>query len=302
MDTLTHVAIGFGLAGLSYIDPTVAHHPEVARAVMLCTVIGQQAPDSDIILRLGGKALYQKEHRGISHAIPAIPIWAFLSSFLVHQLFNGVPFLTLFSWSLIAVIVHIATDVFNSYGTKALWPFSKKWIHLHVIPIFDPFLFGMHALSILLWKGGNFPPAPIFVGLYLILTGYYAWRYLERAELSKQFKPEDTLIPTFSWTIWHVMRKRSDGSYLLGEWKHNKLKWQMEIENHHHHAIEASKSTPEVQALLLFSQYLCATITESENDYIVKWTDVRFRIKRKFPFTVIVYVDKKNNVTYTSVE
>ncbi|MEY4479824.1 MAG: hypothetical protein RLZZ267_502 [Bacillota bacterium] len=301
MDTLTHVALGLGLAGLAHIDPVVANNPEVATAVMACTLIAQQAPDSDLVLRIGGNALYTREHRGTSHSLPAIPLWTFLTAGIVHWFNPEAPFLTLLLWSFIGVFVHILSDVFNSYGTKALWPVHKKWIHLHVIPIFDPFLFATHVITLILWKAGNLPPAPLFMGLYLIIVGYYAWRCLERADVSRKLEKSDTIIPTFSWTIWNVIRKREDGSYQLGEWRNGELEWQMKVANDHHPAIEASKTTREVSALLHFSIYSCATVQEIEQGYRVRWSDVRFRFKYRLPFGATVVLDKDFNIIKSKI-
>lgn len=65
MDTATHFVMGFGLAGLSFVDPAVASQPMLAGAVMLATVIGSQAPDADTALRLKSNAVYIRNHRGL---------------------------------------------------------------------------------------------------------------------------------------------------------------------------------------------------------------------------------------------
>jgi inner membrane protein len=301
MDSLTHVALGFGLAGLAYIDPRVAGNPDVASAVLACTLITQQAPDTDLVLRLGGNALYTKHHRGISHSLPFIPIWTFLTAAIVHAFNPNAPFWTLALWSFISVLVHIGSDIFNSYGTKALWPLHKKWIRLHVIPIFDPFLFALHAIAILIWKSGAYPPAPIFTGLYLIVVGYYAWRCLERADLRKQFTPADTLIPTFSWSIWSIMRARKDGGYQLGVYKDRKLTWEMHVEHDHHPAANVATQTKEVQALLAFSDSLCAQVESTTFGYRVRWVDVRFRFKQRLPFGATVELDENLQVLRSKI-
>lgn len=294
MDTLTHVALGIGLGGLAYIDPHVAGSAEVASAVMACTIAAQQAPDADLVLRLFGNAVYTREHRGTSHSLPMLPIWALLVSGIVHLFFPDTPFWTLALWSFIGVVVHVASDIFNSYGTKALWPLSNRWIRLHVISIFDPFLFAMHALAILLWLGIGLAPVPIFIGLYLIVVGYYAWRCLERADLMATFmnSDTDTLTPSFSWTNWGVLRRIPGGSFQLGVLDHRELRMDITMHHSQHPAVEASKQAKEVAALLYFSDTACAQVVESLDGYRVRWVDVRFRIRQRFPFGVTVDLDR----------
>ena len=78
MDTGTHLVFGLGLAGLAMTDPVVASNPPLFGAVLAGTIIGSQAPDLDGLLRLKSNALYIRNHRGISHSLPAVLIWTVL--------------------------------------------------------------------------------------------------------------------------------------------------------------------------------------------------------------------------------
>lgn len=40
---------GVGLAGLSFLDPTMANHPELLSSMLFCTIVGSNAPDINII-------------------------------------------------------------------------------------------------------------------------------------------------------------------------------------------------------------------------------------------------------------
>lgn len=75
MDTATHLVMGIGLAGLSFVDPVVASDPKLAGAVMLATILGSQAPDADTALRLKDNAIYIRNHRGITHSLPFLILW-----------------------------------------------------------------------------------------------------------------------------------------------------------------------------------------------------------------------------------
>ena len=51
----------------------------------------------------------------------------------------------------LAVFLHVFVDIFNSYGTQALRPFSNKWVAIGVINTFDPIIFILHAIAIIIW-------------------------------------------------------------------------------------------------------------------------------------------------------
>src|SRR5690554_4119312 len=176
LDTGTHLVVGLGLAGLAYIDPVVAANTNVATAVLIGTVVGSQAPDLDGLLRFKGNASYIKNHRGMSHSIPAILIWTVLITGLLTILFDSLPLLHVGFWVGTAVIIHVFSDLFNTYGTQAIRPFSEKWISWNIIHIFDPIIFTTHLIAILLWGFGIANPVLIFPILYVFLILYYLWR------------------------------------------------------------------------------------------------------------------------------
>lgn len=149
MDTTTHIVMGISLGGLATIDPVVASNPVMPGAVMACAIIGSQAPDFDTILKLRNNAVYIRNHRGLTHSIPAVLIWTLLISGVISLMVSGSDWLHLLLWTFIAVFLHVFVDIFNAYGTQALRPFSNRWIALGVINIFDPFIFTAHLIAIL---------------------------------------------------------------------------------------------------------------------------------------------------------
>jgi inner membrane protein len=107
LDSGTHLVIGLGLAGLAYIDPVVASDATVSTAVLIGTVLGSQAPDSDTLLRFKSNAAYIKNHRGGSHSLPALVIWTLLISAFLSFIFPQLPMLHVGMWVFIAVAFHL---------------------------------------------------------------------------------------------------------------------------------------------------------------------------------------------------
>ncbi|WP_166240616.1 metal-dependent hydrolase [Paenibacillus turpanensis] len=300
MDTGTHLVVGLGLAGLAYLDPAVAANPTAASAVMLGTVLGSQAPDIDTLLRLRSNASYIRNHRGMSHSVPAWFLWTGLITVLLMLLYPSVsPALTA-KWVLIAVVLHVFSDLFNTYGTQAMRPFTDKWISWNVIHIFDPFIFLSHVAAIALWLTGIASPGPLFAILYIFIAVYYGWRTIVHAILERrmpvqdsEYEPGDTymLVPTVNLQNWNIVKQKKDGSYVLGDLRSGSIRWEETAVCSSHPAAAASKTHPDVSAFLYFSRYACSEVKEHRWGYEVRWADVRYQHRKNFPFVAVLLLD-----------
>lgn len=300
MDSGTHLVIGFGLAGLAYIDPVVAADPTVSTAVLIGTVIGSQVPDADTLLRLKSNASYIKNHRGLSHSLPALVLWTALITFALALGFQGLPLGHVALWVFVAVTFHVFTDLFNTYGTQAMRPISEKWISWNIIHIFDPVIFLSHIVAIFIWSVHMARPEQLFPFLYAFLAVYYSWRswyhyYLESRLYQKDptYKPGDRyyLIPTLHLHAWQIVKRKADHSFALGEYKNHRIKWVDEATCAVHPAVEASRHHTDVAAFLYFSSFACADVRHHTWGYEVYWTDVRYRHRKQYPFVAVMLLD-----------
>lgn len=304
MDTGTHLVFGLGLAGLAHIDPVVAQDSTVAAAVLFGTLLGQQAPDLDTVCRMKSNALYIRQHRGTSHSLPAILMWALLITAGIGIIVPGLPLWHVGFWVLLAVVVHVGSDMFNTYGTQALRPFTQRWISWNIIHIFDPFIFGSHVAAILLWAVGLGEPQVIFPVLYTLIALYYGWRTLHHYLLErslpvkdKDYQPGDKyfLIPTVSLHAWNAVKRRADHTYAIGDYKLNRLQWVDSVKCDCHPAVDASKNHPDIEAFLYFSSFACAELREHPFGYEVRWADVRYRHRKQYPFVAVLLLDQDLN-------
>src|SRR5699024_1238900 len=117
MDTGTHVVMGIALGGLATLETVVANDTVLFNAVLVGTLFGSQAPESDSVLKFINNAPYSRNHRGISHSIPAVIFWGILIASIVYMFVPEVSFLHLWAWTFFAVIVHVFADTFYAYGT-----------------------------------------------------------------------------------------------------------------------------------------------------------------------------------------
>lgn len=303
MDTGTHVVMGIAVGSLATLDPVVANDPLLANSVMIAALVGSQAPDFDTILKLKNNAQYIRNHRGITHSIPAVILWPIIIAMVVSIFSPGINILHLWLWTFLAVILHVFVDIFNAYGTQALSPFSKKWIALGVINIFDPFIFAAHIIAIVFWQMG-YPQGETFLFMFFVLALYYGWRIYSRNKvyrIAKQQHPDATHIfisPSFKWGKWHVVIRTKQMMY-VAQALNNEINY---FETYPFEpipnlpVINAALRDDNLAAFLSFSPSYRWEITYEHDHDEVRFIDLRYRSKGHYPFVAIVKLKKNGEI------
>lgn len=303
MDTGTHVVMGIALGGLAALDPAVSSDPATAQAVMIGAIAGSQAPDLDTVLKFRNNAKYIRNHRGITHSIPAVILWSVLITALLYWIIPGVDLLHLGIWTTIAVVLHVFVDIFNAYGTQALRPFSQKWVALGMINTFDTFIFVIHVIGIVAWVFGA-PSGYTFLTVFIVAAGYYILRYYMKRRIirkihEKYHDVEKIIIsPTMKFRKWriaiitknhyYVGRSFNDELTILDEYDRVPVP-QTKI-------IQAAEQDENISAFLSFSPVYRWEIDEYSDHYEVKFIDLRYRTKGHYPFVAIVQLDQDLNI------
>jgi inner membrane protein len=295
--------MGISLGGLATLDPTIASDPILPTSVMIATIIGSQAPDFDTVLKLRNNAVYIRNHRGITHSIPAVFLWPILITSGIVLFTPETNWVTVLLWSFIAVFLHVFVDIFNAYGTQALRPISNKWIALGVINIFDPFIFFSHLTAFAFWALG-LPPGRTILVLYLVLIAYYFWRISEKRRVvnhAKRLHPDATHIfvsPTIRWNQWHVVIRTPDVLFVTESRNH-------EIEYFEQYSfdpipdipiINEARKDPNLSAFLSFSPTYRWEVEDKGDIREVRFVDLRYRSKGHYPFVAIVKLDHDLNI------
>lgn len=144
MDTITHTLFGLTLYGAADKRDLQQHEK---RALFVTTLVGSQIPDSDVISRLWDtEGMYQMWHRGITHSIFLVPLFALLIYILVRLLFR-VTDIRYFWWALLSVFIHNTSDLFNAWGAGYFEPISDVRITFGVIPIVDFVYWGIFLVA-----------------------------------------------------------------------------------------------------------------------------------------------------------
>lgn len=299
LDSGTHFVMGIALGGLALADPVVASHPVTFAAVMAGTVIGSQAPDVDTVLKLRNNAVYIRHHRGITHSIPAVLLWPLLISGALALLLPDANLFHLWLWTQLAVFLHVFVDIFNAYGTQALRPFSKKWVALGVINTFDPFIFGIHCIGILLWAFGT-DPVITFSIMYIIIIGYYFVRFgVQKAiktAVHNELQDEEYVIvaPTMRFFHWKIAAKSKTHYYVGRAYRRTiNIYDKFEIEPiPKTKLVETALKDVNLDAFLSFSPLHRWEISEIENGLTeLRLIDLRYRSNDRYPFVAVAHLN-----------
>lgn len=219
MDTATHIAMGVGLTAIATQDPAMAGS---FAATATTLIAGSLIPDSDTVLKLKDNATYIANHRGITHSIPFTILWPILLSLLVFVFFKNIDVTHVWMWAQLAVFLHVFVDIFNSYGTQALRPITNKWIQLSVINTFDPIIFIILCLGIVIWLFGVHPFI-VFFPIIAVLFLYYIIRFRMQAMLKRQalkaiqeeHNPVKVFVaPTMKFMEWRIAIQTDQYDYV----------------------------------------------------------------------------------------
>ncbi|WP_281887203.1 metal-dependent hydrolase [Paenibacillus sp. YYML68] len=303
MDTGSHLLFGATLAGLAMLHPEVAGSPALQHAMLTATMIGSHAPDFDTVARLRGYTAYIRTHRGLTHSLPALFIWPLLLALPIAYGF-GVweHVLLLYVWSFAAVFFHVFLDWFNAYGVQCFRPFSRKWQHLDVLTLFEPFLFVIHAAGLVWWIGSGSNPGLLFLGIYIVTFLYITVRTIHHGYVVRRVREHIGVdgichvVPSLHWLRWQFVLE-SDSYFYTGVVRGKTIEVKDMYEKQESDVIiEATKAIDGVRAFLQFAQRIHVCALEKQDGYVVQWRDVRFWHNHQLPFGVDVKLDRDMQV------
>lgn len=150
MDTLTHALSGLLLGRATTSKTTKVYKNRLSlRARLLAGFFAAAFPDIDIIARFFGALNYLEMHRGITHSIIMLPIWAFLISVVYTKISrNHYHWKDFYLISLFGIGIHIAGDVITAYGTMIFAPFSMMKLAWPTTFIIDFYFSGIILVAI----------------------------------------------------------------------------------------------------------------------------------------------------------
>ena len=298
MDSSTHIVMGVGLSGLAALDPVIIQNPVTTDALIFGTIIGSVIPDIDTVLKIKNNATYIRNHRGITHSIPATLIWPIFITLVLKIVFPQMNGFHVWLWTFLAVFLHVFVDIFNSYGTQALRPITKKWIALGIINIFDPFIFGIHILGFCIWFFYGHSGI-VFLIIYFILIGYYLLKIHQHhraVNIVKEKIPNVQAVylsPTMKSQQYHVA-VRTDYQLIAGEIKGREVTI---FDSFNRKSLpktpllKAATQDKNLHAFLSFSPIYRWEVQENNAYTEVRLIDLRYYSKGHYPFVAIAWVN-----------
>lgn len=165
METVTHILSGALVARAiapGAISSNTQRKASVAvGAATLCGAAAAAFPDIDIVANVFGQLTYLLNHRGITHSLIVLPLWALLLAalfaLLARQRQNWLAF---YPYAFAGLLVHVLGDLITTYGTMILSPISKARFEWGTTFIFDFWLSGIIIFGLLLswrWRHSRFP-------------------------------------------------------------------------------------------------------------------------------------------------
>jgi len=213
VDTLTHALSG---ALLARATASKDAPPRSIPRRVAAGFFAAAAPDLDFVLGFISPLFYLEQHRGPTHSVLLLPLWALLLSWVLAKILREPRgWRALYIVTALGLGVHILGDLITSFGTIILAPFSHKRYGWGTTFIIDLWFTGIIAAGLLLsvlWRRTRVPALAASV----VLVAYvgFQWVLKERAlDFGRDYaraqglqKVEITAYPRavspFNWTVY----------------------------------------------------------------------------------------------------
>src|SRR5205085_6845605 len=138
------------------------------------------APDLDIVASFAGPVAFLENHRGVTHSLVLLPLWAVGVAWVLAKLLREPRgWRALYAISAAAIGLHIVCDVITSYGTMIFAPFSDWRAAIGTTFIIDLWFSGIIVAgliaSAIAWRSRL--PA---VAALAVLVGYVGFQFAQR--------------------------------------------------------------------------------------------------------------------------
>ena len=137
MDTLTHALSGALLARATAPEKTDETTLPLGRRVFLGCVAAA-LPDIDFVMGQFGSVTYLLHHRGVTHSLILLPLWAVALAWLCWLIWRrDRPWRAYVGVLALGIGSHIAGDWITSFGTMVFSPFSDMRVGIGTTFIID---------------------------------------------------------------------------------------------------------------------------------------------------------------------
>jgi len=175
MDTLTHALSGALLARVA--APAQADETKLPLGRRLFIgFLAAAAPDLDFVISYIGPVEYLLHHRGATHSLLLLPLWAYLLARLCAVMWRrDRPWRAYFGVIALGLGIHIAGDWITSFGTMVFTPLSDARVGIGTTFIIDLWFTGIILAGLVASTVWRASPLPAIAGL-AALCGYIAFQ------------------------------------------------------------------------------------------------------------------------------
>lgn len=189
MDTLTHALSGALLGRFIARAPADDRQPRVWQTVAACA-LAATFPDADYVLNAVSDLTYLQGHRGVTHSVLLLPLWALLLAWLMPVCLRArtVDWRRFYLAACAGIAIHILGDLITQFGTMILAPFSDRRFGWGTTFIIDLPLTGLLLAGLLasaLWRRSRTPSAVALVAV-CVWVGVGALGKSEAIEAARQ--------------------------------------------------------------------------------------------------------------------
>jgi inner membrane protein len=213
LDTLTHALSGALLARAT--APAALSGGALARRIA-AGFFACASPDLDFWISFVGPLEYLQYHRGPTHSVLLLPLWAFIYSWLLAKLLREPGgWRALYGVTALGIGAHIAGDLITSFGTIVLAPFSDWRAGIGTTFIIDLWFSGIilaGLIASLVWRRARVPAIAAsvvlvaYVGFQAVLKERaveFGERYAAGAGIAKAVvRAEPRPVSPFNWTVF----------------------------------------------------------------------------------------------------
>ena len=176
------------------------------------------SPDLDFVVGFAGPVSYLENHRGVTHSLILLPLWALGLSWLLAKIVREpdgkdgkAGWRALYGITAMAIGLHIAGDLITSYGTMILAPFSDWRPGIGTTFIIDLWFSGIIVLGLIASAVAYRSRWPAAAAL-AVLVGYVGFQYTQKeralefaakharpgTKIDAQARPPSS----FNWTVF----------------------------------------------------------------------------------------------------
>jgi len=270
-------------------------------------------PDLDIVYRFGGLPAYIENHRGLSHSFVGL----FATGIFLGTIFGRIDeerrYMVWIAASWVGLFSHLLLDLVTSYGTVALYPFSRTRFYFDWVFIIDVVLSGTLLIFLLLSRRSTRSERLARIGL-IAACGYVSFCALNHSLALHNLKLSasengiayETIaaIPQPGLPIrWSGILDAGTDYYQVPFYSFQKPQPPFQVFNKTRRSFFEQKARETEMGVLYtwFARYPVVEEYEQQGFHIVEFSDLRFYIRvRNFfvrrPFVLRIKMDDAGHI------